>query len=110
MLTSATAPDRKRMSPAGLKAFAARSDDRSVIYSYEQRKHAQLDPADDKRFRTKAKAWKFFQAQPPGYRQITLCWVSSAKKPETRQRRLARLIDYSIQEKRIPRLTPPETK
>jgi len=110
MLTSATAPDRKRISPAGLKAFAARSDDRSVIYSYEQRKHAQLDRADDKRFRTKAKAWKFFQAQSPGYRQITLFWVSSAKKPETRQRRLARLIDYSIQEKRIPRLTPPETK
>ena|SRR3989442_1330982 len=99
-----------RMSPAGLKAFAARSDDRSAIYSYEQRKHAQLDPADEKRFRAETKAWKFFQAQPPGYRQIKLFWISSAKKPDTRQRRLATLIDYSTPQKRIPRLTPPEKK
>jgi hypothetical protein len=34
---------RGRMSPAGLRAFAARSDDRSAIYSYEQRTHAQLE-------------------------------------------------------------------
>jgi len=55
--------------PPVSKPFAARSDDRSAIYSYEQRKHAQLDPADEKRFRAETKAWKFFQAQPPGYRQ-----------------------------------------
>ena len=102
--------DEKLMRPAGLKAFAARSDDRSAIYSYEQRKHAQLDPADEKRFRAKAKAWKFFEAQPSGYRQITLYWITSAKKPETRQRRLATLIDYSTRQQRIPRLTPPEKK
>jgi len=99
-----------RISPAGLRAFAARSDDRSAIYSYEQRKRAKLDPADEKRFRAKAKPWGFFEAQPPGYRQITLYWITSGKKPETRQRRLATLIDYSTQQKRIPRLTPPAKK
>jgi len=67
-------------------------------------------PADEKRFRAETKAWKFFQAQPPGYRQIKLFWISSAKKPDTRQRRLATLIDYSTPQKRIPRLTPPEKK
>ena len=56
------------------------------------------------------KAWDFFQAQPPGYRRLTLHWITSAKKPDTRQRRLATLIDYSTQQKRIPRLTPPEKK
>src|SRR5947199_8664703 len=36
------------MRPAGLAAFERRSEDRSAIYAYEQRKDAKLDPAAER--------------------------------------------------------------
>jgi uncharacterized protein YdeI (YjbR/CyaY-like superfamily) len=57
------------MRPAGLAAFARRSDDRTAIYAYEQRKTAKLDAEQERRFKASAGAWKWFQAQPAGYRR-----------------------------------------
>src|SRR4051794_18191023 len=88
-----------RVCPAGLKAFEARTDDRSAIYSYEQRKNAVLDPTDEKQFRANSKAWQFFEKQPPGYRKLMLFWITSAKKPETRQKRLATLMEHCVKGK-----------
>jgi uncharacterized protein YdeI (YjbR/CyaY-like superfamily) len=84
-----------RMSATGLAAFAKRSDDRTAIYAYEQRKAAQFEVADEKKFRANRPAWNFFQRQPPGYRRIATHWVISAKKEETRARRLGVLIECS---------------
>jgi uncharacterized protein YdeI (YjbR/CyaY-like superfamily) len=95
------------MTPAGLAAFQRRSDDRSAIYSYEQRKTAKLDAAYEKQFRANKKAWKNFQARAPSYQRAAAWWVISAKKEETRLRRLARLIDDSEHDRMIPELTPP---
>ena len=39
------------MRPAGLAAFERRSDDKTAIYSYEQRKAAELDPSRSARFK-----------------------------------------------------------
>ena len=83
------------MQPAGLAAFERRSDDRSRIYSYEQRKQAKLDPAAEKEFRANRKAWAFFSEQAPSYRRTATYWVISAKKEETRRRRLKTLIEDS---------------
>jgi uncharacterized protein YdeI (YjbR/CyaY-like superfamily) len=94
-----------RMRPAGLAAFAARREDRSSIYSYEQRERAKLDPVFEKRFRAKKRAWVSFEAMPPSYRQAAIRWVMTAKKEETRQRRLATLIEASAAGRRIPPLT-----
>jgi uncharacterized protein YdeI (YjbR/CyaY-like superfamily) len=91
----------------GLRAFEARSDDRSAIYGYEQRKAARLGPANERRFRADRAAWAFFQAQPPSYRRTATWWVISAKKEETRQRRLDRLIDDSARGRWVPPLTRP---
>jgi uncharacterized protein YdeI (YjbR/CyaY-like superfamily) len=96
-----------RMQPAGLKAFAARTDDNSAIYAYEQRHTATLDPAEEAQFRANAPAWTFFEAQPPGYRRHALYWVVSGKKAETRQKRLATLIEDSAQGRTIRHLTRP---
>ena len=93
-----------RMSAAGLDAFARRSDDRSAIYSYEQRKSARLDDAQEKLFRANRPAWDFFQSQIPSYRRTAIYWVTSAKKEETRAKRLATLIGCSEQGKAIPPL------
>src|SRR2546423_7360934 len=81
-----------RMHPAGLAAFERRTEERSGIYSYEQRKSARLDPAAERSFRANKKAWTFFQAQAPGYRQAATWWVISAKREETRKKRLTTLI------------------
>jgi uncharacterized protein YdeI (YjbR/CyaY-like superfamily) len=90
-----------RMRPAGLEAFERRTDDRSAIYSYEQRRDAALDPAHERRFRRNRAAWRFFEAQPAGYRRTAIHWVVSAKKDETRERRLATLIDDSEHQRTI---------
>ncbi|HET7232857.1 MAG TPA: YdeI/OmpD-associated family protein [Longimicrobium sp.] len=84
-----------RVLPAGEAAFARRRDDRSAIYSYEQRKSAQLPPEYEARFRQNAEAWDYFQAQAPWYRRTSTHWVISGKKEETREKRLATLIDDS---------------
>ena len=82
----------KRMRPAGLAAFEARTLDKSGPYSYEQRKTITFGDALERRFRANAKAWAFFEAQPPYYRQIATLYVMSAKQEATRERRLDRVI------------------
>jgi uncharacterized protein YdeI (YjbR/CyaY-like superfamily) len=90
-----------RMRPAGQKAFAARKEKRSGVYAYEQRKSAALEPKQDRRFRANKAAWEFFRSQPPSYRQLAIWWVISAKRDETRERRLATLIEDSAAGRRI---------
>ena len=84
-----------RMRPAGEAAFAARRDDRSGVYSFESRDNAALAPEQEARFRAEPKAWEWFSAQSPSYRKTATFWVISAKRPETRERRLATLIEDS---------------
>jgi uncharacterized protein YdeI (YjbR/CyaY-like superfamily) len=90
-----------RMRPAGVKAFELRKEEKSGIYAYENRKSAVLGEAADKRFRSRPKAWDFLQSQPPSYRQMAIWWVVSAKREETRQQRLERLIAASEAGRRI---------
>ena len=90
-----------RMRPAGLKAFELRKEEKSGIYAYENRKSAVLGEAAEKRFRSRPKAWAFFQKQPAGYRKIATWWVISAKKEETRQQRLEKLIAQSEAGRRL---------
>jgi uncharacterized protein YdeI (YjbR/CyaY-like superfamily) len=78
-----------KMREAGLKAYSQRREDKSRIYSYEQHKTAALSRADELRFKKSKAAWKFSEAQPPGYRQLVTWRIVSAKRPETRERRLA---------------------
>ena len=99
-----------RMRAAGLKAFAARREDRSGIYSYEQRASATFDPAFERRFRANEKAWAYFDARPASYRQAAIRWVMSAKKEETRERRLATLIEDSAAGRTVRPLTRPATR
>ncbi|HEX6620065.1 MAG TPA: YdeI/OmpD-associated family protein [Solirubrobacteraceae bacterium] len=96
--------------PAGLAAFERRSDDRTAIYAYEQRRTAKLDAEQERRFRANAGAWKWFQAQPAGYRRTASYWVISARRPQTRERRLEQLIENSAAGRTIRSLTPPSAR
>jgi uncharacterized protein YdeI (YjbR/CyaY-like superfamily) len=89
------------MHPAGLAAFAARSPARTGTASYERTTEPVLPPAFAKKFRADRAAWKFFEAQPPGYRRLSLHRVVSAKQLATQERRLAALIAASAAGRRI---------
>jgi len=87
------------MTPAGLRAFDVRNENRSGIYSYEQRSDTLPEPYARTMRKHKA-AWAFFRAQPPSYRKTIVWWVASAKKEETRLKRLDALIEDSSRERR----------
>jgi len=96
---------RGLMTPAGLAAFARRKEARSGVYSYENRHLATLDEAGEALFRADAAAWDFFARQPAGYRQTAIYRVMSARREETRARRLAKLIAESAAGRRLERFT-----
>jgi uncharacterized protein YdeI (YjbR/CyaY-like superfamily) len=84
--------DQGRMRPAGLEAFARRTEPRSRVYSYEQAGEAALGVEEAGDFKRNKAAWRYFESAPPGYRRVMLHWVASAKRPATRARRLSQLI------------------
>lgn len=93
----------------GLAAFKRRDATAATQYSYE-RETATLPLALVRTFRRNTRAWKFFRAQPPYYRRLATWWIVSAKRDETRQRRLARLIEDSANERRLPMAQPTPRK
>jgi len=98
------------MRPAGRKAFAARSEKKSGIYSYEQRKTAKFTREQEKQFRANNSAWEFFRSQAPWYQRVTTYWVISAKKEETKLKRLSVLIVHSQNQRTLPQLTSAKKK
>jgi uncharacterized protein YdeI (YjbR/CyaY-like superfamily) len=94
-----------RMRPAGEAAFALRRDEKSGVYSYEQRHLAAFEPEQEERFRANTAAWEYWSAAPAGYRKMATWWVTSAKKPETRERRLTTLIEESAAGRRPKQFT-----
>ena len=89
-----------RVQPAGLAAFEARTAEKSSVYTYENRPQ-QLSAEYEKQFRANKPAWEFFQSQAPYYQRTACAWVMTAKKEETRLRRLATLIEDSAQGRRL---------
>ena len=95
----------KLMTPAGSKAFKARTAKKTAIYSFENRPK-KLAPAYEKEFKARPDAWAFFRAQAPWYQRLTIYRVMSAKKEETRLRRLSQLIVVSAAGRRLDMLSP----
>lgn len=93
---------RGLMTPAGVRAFELRKVDQAPAYSYEQ--DGSFDPEQTARFQADAKAWEWFSGQSAYYRRAATHWVISAKRPETRERRLAQLIADSAAGTRVPPL------
>lgn len=89
-----------KMTDAGRAAFDACTQAKSEVYSYE-RKNAALDDERLRQFKKNKSAWAYFDAQPPGYKKKIAWWIMSAKTDETRNRRLAQLIEASVAGKRL---------
>jgi uncharacterized protein YdeI (YjbR/CyaY-like superfamily) len=95
------------MAPAGLRAFTARTARRSGVYSFEQEPKKQvLPPEYEALLRGNKRAWTWFNAQAPWYRRTASHWVTSAKREETRARRLATLVAESAAGRSIGPLRP----
>jgi uncharacterized protein YdeI (YjbR/CyaY-like superfamily) len=78
---------------AGRRAFGARTDDRTGVYSFEEGQDARLSADHDERLRANAAAAGYWDSRPPWYRRTASHWVQSAKREETRERRLTQLIE-----------------
>jgi uncharacterized protein YdeI (YjbR/CyaY-like superfamily) len=81
-----------KMHASGLEAFSHRTPERTGVYSFERHAEAKLTAAEEKKLRANAKAAKWLAAQAPWYKRAALHWVTSAKREETREKRLATLI------------------
>jgi uncharacterized protein YdeI (YjbR/CyaY-like superfamily) len=92
------------MHASGLKAYQERDPDKAQLYSYENDKPTLID-SYEAQFRENVSAWDFFQAQPPYYKKVASFWVMSAKREETRLKRLAILIEDSAQGRRLTQVT-----
>lgn len=96
-----------RMAEPGLRAYALRDPKRTGIYAFENRPR-EFSPEFEKKFRANKGAWEFFQSEPPSIRRTCIFWVMSAKKDETRRRRLDQLIESSAKgERRGTMVTKP---
>ncbi len=89
-----------RMAPAGMAAWEARDEEDTRRYSYE-RETAALAPEDEARFRQQEAAWRYWESCPPSYRRPVTWMIVSAKKPETRARRLEKLIAACAEGRRL---------
>ena len=89
------------MAPAGVRAFAARTENKSRIYAYEQRDVATLTHEEDTHFRSHPIAWEYYSTRAPSYRQRTLWWIVCAKQATTRASRLEKLIVTSAEQRTL---------
>ena len=88
------------MTPAGEQAYEENKH-KTGLYSYEK-PFASLSAEEERLFRRNKTAWRDWEARPPSYRRSALGWVTSAKRPETRAKRLAELIAVSGEGRRLP--------
>ncbi len=95
------------MHPAGIAAFERRSPERSGVYSFEQEQEATLPEEYEERLRANEAAWSWFSSTAPSYRKAAVFWVTSAKREDTRERRMADLIECSAAGRTVKPLTRP---
>ena len=88
-----------QMTPAGERAYEENRH-RTGVYAYEN-VQKELGPEELALFRRNKAAWADWEKRPSGYRKVVLHWINSAKKPETRARRLATLIEDSAAGRKI---------
>jgi uncharacterized protein YdeI (YjbR/CyaY-like superfamily) len=98
-----------RMRPAGRAAFEARDVAKTRAIS-QVRRNPRLDPALVARFKANRDAWEFFSAQPPGYRRMSAWFIMSAKREQTRAKRLEQLMALSASKRRLVPMTPAAKK
>lgn len=88
------------MTSAGERAHEENKG-KSGIYAYENAQK-DLTAGEERLFRKNKAAWADWEKRPPSYRRSALHWITSAKKAETRAKRLGELIGVSAEGRRLP--------
>ncbi len=89
------------MAPAGRKAFEARTNAKTAVYSFEKAA-AELPPELADQLAADKRANEYFEGRAPSYKRTAIHWVVSAKREETRLRRLGQLIESSAKGEDLP--------
>ncbi len=84
---------------AGREAF-----ERGVPADYSFEVESAFTDEQEARLRDDEAAWAYWETCPPGYKRGATHWVVTAKREETRERRLATLIECSREGRRVPPL------
>ncbi len=92
-----------KMKPAGIEAFKKLAEKKSNVYSFDQ-KNIVLEKSFEQKIKANDNAWAFFRSLPPSAKKSSIWWIMSAKRGDTRLRRLNTLIDCSEQGMRVPPL------
>ncbi len=87
------------MTPAGARASEDGKENKS--HYADESELRELTEEELRQFRANAAAWADWEKRPPGYRKVVLHWITRAKRPETRARRLAALIKDSAAGRKI---------
>lgn len=95
--------EKGKMQQPGLEAYEKRDEKNSRRASYE-RKNVELKKEYKDIIRENETAWEFFEELAPSYTKSSVHWVMSAKREETRQRRLKILIESCEKGEKIPPL------
>ena len=88
------------MRAKGLESFSKRKEEKSEIYSFED-KFKQFDEIIEAKFRLNSQAWNYFCKLPPSHQKTTIHWIMSAKQESTRLNRLEKAIYHYQQNKRM---------
>lgn len=95
--------EQGRMKKPGLNAYEKRDEKNSRRASFEQ-ESVKLKKEYEDQIRQNKQAWKFFEELAPSYTKTSIHWVMSAKREDTRQRRLKILIESCEKQEKIPPL------
>ncbi|MDA0310769.1 MAG: YdeI/OmpD-associated family protein [Gemmatimonadetes bacterium] len=96
-----------RVAAPGEAAHKARTEDKSGVYAFEQKKPLALSHEYEMLMRANPAAWASWEGRPPGYRRTASFWVMSAKRQATRDRRLASLIEACAAGRKVKPLRVP---
>jgi len=80
--------DAGQMAPAGKKAIEQAKKNGRWAAASSERASFSMPPELSLRFKRNAKASAFFESLAPSYRRQYVEWIATAKRPETRKRRL----------------------
>lgn len=89
------------MTEAGLKAFEKRREYDDELLKSIKAKDMPLSPEIEKSLKTNQKAWDYYNQLTPGYRKQYAGWLQSAKRPETREKRLKEAIELLASNKKL---------
>lgn len=93
-----------RADESGIRVYKTRDKKRAGLYSFENNEH-KLGAAFEKKFKANKKAWEYYSNMAPWYKRTSAFWVVSAKREETRLKRLDELIRDSEAGRKIRLLT-----